>query len=114
MNTAEKFASTLAKNKKLFLIFEPNGKYQVTFQKQADESIHARVVAYTVVAEIKGNPLYKGECVTEIKIPTQEIAEAIEQALEKQGIETAHIDMTPDAFLSEKGQEAYIYKENKK
>lgn len=114
MNTAEEFASIVAKNKKLFLSLEPNGKYQVTFQKQADESIHARVVAYTVVAEIKGDPLYRGECVTEVKITTQEIAEAIEQALKKQGIETAHIDMTPDAFLSEKGQEAYIYQENKK
>lgn len=114
MSTADEFASIVAKNKELFLSFEPNGKYQVTFQKQADESVHARVAAYTVVAKIKGEPLYKGECLTEFELVTLEVAEAFEQALKKQGIETAHIDMTPDAFLSEKGQEAYIYKENKK
>ncbi|HCN40233.1 hypothetical protein [Rothia sp. (in: high G+C Gram-positive bacteria)] len=114
MKEAEEFASIVAKSKKLFLGLEPNGKLQVTFQKQADETTRARVAAYTVVAEIKGQPFYKGECLIELELATLEVAEAFEQALKKQGVETAHIDTTPDAFLSEKGQEAYIYQEKKK
>lgn len=113
MTEAEEFASAIAKCKKLFLSFQPNGKLLVTFQKQADETTHARATAYTVVAEIKGKRLYKGERLAELEIAKQEVAEEFEQALKNQGIETAHIDTTPDAFLSEKGQEAYIYQEKK-
>lgn len=114
MKETEEFADAIAKCKELFLSFEPNGKLLVIFQKQADGTTHARVTAYAVVAEIKGEPLYKGECLSELEIGSQGAVEAFEQALKKQGVETAHIDTTPDAFLSEKGQEAYIYQENKK